>query len=149
MHQTDEEQLRELIAFTRNQSNPFGARIVHTATGDILIEVANQVSERTDPSAHAELLAVRLACQKRESLSLSGYTLYTTCEPCPMCMASALWAHLDRVVFGATIEDAAKHCSQIYVAAQELVQRSDFATVVHGPCLRTEFYTLFTQLMPR
>ncbi|MCX6365389.1 MAG: nucleoside deaminase [Armatimonadetes bacterium] len=148
MKQTDEEQMSGLVAFASQQTNPFGARIVRTATGEVLIEVANRVSEDIDPSAHAELRAVRLACQKLESLSLAGYTLYTTCEPCPMCMASALWARLDRVVYGATIDDAAKHCSQIYVFAQELTQRSDFTTVVHGPCLRPECYALFTRLMP-
>ncbi|WP_309716818.1 nucleoside deaminase [Armatimonas sp.] len=141
---TDEEHLRELIAFTLPHKNPFGARIVESATGEVLLQAINQVGPNNDPTAHAELLAVRLACQQRQSFSLAGFTLYSTCEPCPMCLGSILWARLDRVVFGATIEDAAKHYSQIYIPAQEVARRSDFQTIVEGPLLQAECYTLFT-----
>jgi len=79
-----------------------------------------------------------------KNLSLTGYTLYTTCEPCPMCMSTALWAGLDRVVFGATIEDANRHCRQIQIAATEVAARSDMRCVVDGPVLRDECYALFT-----
>ena len=65
----------------------------------------------------------RLACKKLNAYSLSGYTLYTTCECCPMCMACALWASLDRVVYGATIADAARFGHQIHIPAAEIVKR--------------------------
>jgi tRNA(adenine34) deaminase len=87
---------------------------------------------------------VRLACKKRKSYGLQGYTLYSTCEPCPMCMANALWARLDRVVYGATIEDANRHCRQIQIPAAELTRRSDMQCIVTGPILRELCYTLFT-----
>ncbi len=141
----DEEHLRELIAFTLLHSNPFGARIVASATGKVLVQVVNRVAEDNDPTAHAELLAVRLACQQQQSALLAGFTLYSTCEPCPMCLGSILWAGLDRVVFGATIDDAAKHYPQIYIPAQEVVHRSDFSTLVEGPLLQAECYALFTR----
>ena len=97
-----------------------------------------------DPSSHAELRTVRLAARKLGKPSLAGYTLYSTCEPCPMCMANALWAGLDRVVYGATIEDANRHCNQIHIPAEEVVRRSDMSCVVEGELLRDLCYGLFT-----
>ena len=123
---------------------PFGAAIFHTASGTLLMQALNAVRAEVDPSSHAELRTVRLATRALGQTSLAGYTLYTTCEPCPMCMANALWAGLDRVVYGATIEDAARHCRQIYVPAQEIARRSDMACVVDGPVLRDACYSLFT-----
>ena len=70
--------------------------------------------------------------------------MYSTCEPCPMCMANALWARLDRVVFGATIGDANRYCLQIHISAKEVAHRSDMTCVVDGPVLRELCNTLFT-----
>jgi len=123
---------------------PFGALIVDTKTGETLIRALNAVARENDPSSHAELRAVRLACKKLKSPSLAGYTMYSTCEPCPMCMANALWARLDRVVYGATIDDAAKHCLQIHIPAKKVAARSDMDCVVEGPVLRKRCYELFT-----
>ncbi len=64
----------------------------------VLLRALNAVEQECDPSAHAEVRAIRLATKRLKKLSLAGYTLYTTCEPCPMCMSTALWAGLDRVV---------------------------------------------------
>ena len=123
---------------------PFGALIVETVTGKALIRALNAVRPENDPSSHAEVRTVRKACRKLETPSLRGYTMYTTCEPCPMCMSNALWAGLDRVVYGATIEDASKHCRQIYIPSREVVSRSDMPCEVEGPILRGEAYALFT-----
>jgi tRNA(Arg) A34 adenosine deaminase TadA len=145
----DEQRLRELYRFTARTLEtsypvPFGALIVHTKSGKQLMRATNAVTRESDPSSHAELRAVRRACKKLKSPKLAGYTMYSTCEPCPMCMASALWARLDRIVFGATISDAARHCLQIYVPAKEIARRSDMKCVVAGPALRELFNTLFT-----
>jgi tRNA(Arg) A34 adenosine deaminase TadA len=145
----DDERMAEIIAFTAKtldsaRSVPFGALIVNSKTGERLLRAVNTVAIENDPSSHAELRAVRLACKKLKSLSLAGYTMYSTCEPCPMCMANALWARLDRVVFGATIGDASKHCLQIHIPAKTVAARSDMECVVHGPVLRKECYELFT-----
>lgn len=145
----DELRMMELVRFTANTLEtespvPFGASIVHTETGELLMQAVNAVRRENDPSSHAELRTVRKATRKLKTPNLRGYTLYTTCEPCPMCMANALWAGLDRVVFGATIEDASRHCRQIYVPAKEVAQRSDMQTAVHGPVLRKACYELFT-----
>ena len=145
----DEERLRELYRFTARTLEterpvPFGALVVNSRTGELLARATNAVMRESDPSAHAELRAVRLACKKLKSLRLTGYTLYSTCEPCPMCTANALWARLDRLVFGATIADASRYCLQIYVPATEVARRSDMKCQIDGPVMRELFNTLFT-----
>jgi len=147
--QIDEAHMTELIRFTARTLEtatpvPFGALIVDTATGEQLMRAVNAVRRENDPSSHAELRTVRKATRKLKRTSLKGYTLYTTCEPCPMCMANALWAGLDRVVYGATIADANKHCRQIRVPAKEVAGRSDMPCIVDGPILRADCYELFT-----
>ena len=138
-----------LAAFTArslrtSSPRPFGAAIVHSLTGKVLLRALNAVRQEFDPSAHAEVRAIRLAAKRLKTISLAGYTLYTTCEPCPMCMSAALWAGLDRVVYGAAIEDANRHCSQILISATEVLARSDMKCVVEGPLLREQCYALFT-----
>ena len=110
----------------------------------MLLRALNAVRQQCDPSAHAEVRAIRLATKKLKRLSLADYSLYTTCEPCPMCMSAALWAGLDRVVYGATIADANRHCNQIRISAAEVAARSDMSCTVDGPILRDECYALFT-----
>ena len=141
--------MQALILFTaRSLRTPrprcFGAAIVETRTGKPLLHALNNVAGEFDPSSHAEVRAIRLATKRLKTLSLAGYTLYTTCEPCPMCMSAALWAGLDRVVYGATIEDANRHFNQIQIPATEVAERSDMPCAVHGPFLRDECYALFT-----
>jgi tRNA(Arg) A34 adenosine deaminase TadA len=145
----DEERMAEIVSFTAktlttNRPVPFGALIVHSRTGESLLRAVNAVAVESDPSSHAELRTVRLACRKLKQTSLAGYTMYSTCEPCAMCMANALWARLDRVVYGATIADASKHCLQIHISAKTVAARSDMACAVDGPVLRKECYGLFT-----
>ena len=145
----DEERMRELYFFTARTLEtaypvPFGALIVQTRSGQRLMRATNAVARENDPSAHAEVRTVRLACKKLKRPSLAGYTMYSTCEPCPMCMANALWARLDRVVFGATIADANRYCLQIHVAAKQIARRADMDCVVEGPVLRELCCTLFT-----
>ena len=145
----DETHMREVVGFTARSletayPSPFGALIVNTITGERLMRATNAVRRENDPSSHAEVRTVRLACKKLKLTSLVGYTMYSTCEPCPMCMANALWAQLDRVVYGATIADAARHCLQIQIPAREVAKRSDMACFVEGPVLRKLCNTLFT-----
>jgi tRNA(Arg) A34 adenosine deaminase TadA len=145
----DRERMRSVAAFTAETLStdhpvPFGADIVSTATGERLMRAVNRVGPDHDPSAHAETLTIRLACAKLGSGSLNGYTLYTTCEPCPMCMACALWSSLDRLVFGATIADADRFVSQIRIPAKEVARRTDLQCVVAGPVEREVCVKLFT-----
>lgn len=145
----DVERMASLAAFTARslstaRPRPFGASIVHTKSGALLLRALNNVMQACDPSAHAEVRAIRLATKRLKNISLAGYTLYTTCEPCPMCMSTALWAGLDRVVYGATIEDANRHCKQIRIPATEVASRSDMSCLVTGLILRDQCYALFT-----
>ncbi len=89
----------------RNSGGPFGA-IVVTADGRVF-EGVNRVTATLDPSAHAEVTAIRAACQGIGSFDLTGAVLYSSCEPCPMCLATSLWARVGRVYFAADRHDAA------------------------------------------
>lgn len=85
---------------------PFGA-VVATAEGR-LVDGVNRVTATHDPTAHAEVAAIRAACAQLGTFELPGAVLYASCEPCPMCLATALWARIDRVVFAADRYDAAR-----------------------------------------
>lgn len=89
-----------------NGGGPFGAVIVRD--GELVAEGQNRVTASLDPTAHAEVSAIRSACQVIGDFSLAGMTLYTSCEPCPLCVSASLWARLDRVVFAADRHDAAR-----------------------------------------
>lgn len=84
---------------------PFGAVIVRD--GVIVGEGTNQVTSSNDPTAHAEVVAIRQACEKLETFNLEGCVVYTSCEPCPMCLSAIYWARLDRIFYGNTKADAA------------------------------------------
>jgi guanine deaminase len=86
---------------------PFGA-IVVDAMGTVIGEGVNRVTRDLDPSAHGEVVAIRAACQTVGDFALAGATLYTSCEPCPMCLTTALWARIDRVFYAADRDDAAR-----------------------------------------
>ncbi len=83
---------------------PFGAVVVKG--GSIIAEGANQVTATNDPTAHAEVLAIRQACQKLGLFELKACELYTSCEPCPMCLGAIYWARLSRVYYGGFAADA-------------------------------------------
>ena len=85
---------------------PFGALIVRD--GALLATGQNRVTRDLDPTAHAEVMAIRAACQAIGDFSLAGATLYTSCEPCPLCISASLWARVDRIVFAADRHDAAR-----------------------------------------
>jgi len=145
----DAERMRSLAGFTSLTMDtpnpvPFGAEIVDSKSGNRLMRATNAVGPEHDPSAHAEVHTIRLACKSLDSYSLRGYTLYTTCEPCPMCMACVLWASLDRVVYGATIADAARFGHQIQIPAAEVAKRTDMTCIVDGPVERDLCFALFT-----
>jgi guanine deaminase len=88
------------------QGGPFGALIVRT--GEIVAEGVNQVTTINDPTAHAEVVAIRAACAKLGIFQLEGCEIYTSCEPCPMCLGAIYWARLDRIYFGNAAADASK-----------------------------------------
>jgi len=85
---------------------PFGAVVVN-AEGEIIGEGSNEVTSSNDPTAHAEVVAIRNACRAIENFQLEGCTIYTSCEPCPMCLGAIYWARPERIVYACSREDAA------------------------------------------
>jgi guanine deaminase len=88
------------------RGGPFGAVIVRD--GKIIGEGANSVTSTNDPTAHGEVNAIRAACSALGTFTLAGCELYTSCEPCPMCLASSYWARLDAIYYGCSAADAAR-----------------------------------------
>jgi len=110
MVEEDEQFMRRAIALAQNgidqnAGGPFGAVIVKN--GETIAEGCNRVTSTNDPTAHAEVVAIRKACEKLKSFQLENCTIYTSCEPCPMCLGAIYWARPARVFFAATRKDAA------------------------------------------
>ena len=95
-----------LAKMRANQGGPFGAVIVRD--GEVIAEGWNQVTSANDPTAHAEVTAIRNACAKLKAFSLDGCDIYTNCEPCPMCLGAIYWARIKRIYYSNTRSDAAK-----------------------------------------
>ncbi len=90
----------------RNGGGPFGAVIARG--GEIVAEGVNRVTSQHDPTAHAEVQAIRKACSELNTFDLTGLDIYASCEPCPMCLGAIYWAHLDHLYFAGTKDDAAR-----------------------------------------
>ena len=90
---------------TSGAGGPFGAVIVRT--GQVVATGVNLVTTNNDPTAHAEIVAIRNACATLKSFRLDGCEIYTSCEPCPMCLVAIYWAHCDAIFYGNTAKDAA------------------------------------------
>ena len=86
---------------------PFGA-VITNQEGQVIAACHNEVLKTNDPTAHAEISAIREACKKLNTYDLSEYILYTSCEPCPMCLSAIIWANIKKVYYGCTKEDAGK-----------------------------------------
>ena len=120
--------LRRAIALatqnvTSGRGGPFGAVIVRE--GRIIGEGANSVTVTNDPTAHAEVNAIRAAAKSLGAFTLAGCDLYTSCEPCPMCLAAAYWARVDAVYYGAGAADAARAGFDDAFLYQELRKSAD------------------------
>ena len=110
MKDQDEKFIKEAIMLSEQNlqlahGGPFGAIIVQD--GNIIARGWNQVLKLKDPTAHAEIMAIRNACTELDDYILRGTTIYTSCEPCPMCLAAIHWARIDRIVYANTRKDAA------------------------------------------
>jgi tRNA(Arg) A34 adenosine deaminase TadA len=123
---------------------PFGAAIVR---GDEAVAVAHNVVLRTtDITAHAEVTAIREACRALKTIDLGGCVIYSTCEPCPMCFAACHWANLDRIVYGASIADAAA-CGfrELSISNAEMKQKGGSRVELVPGFLREESVELFRE----
>jgi guanine deaminase len=109
---------------TAGHGGPFGAVIVRD--GQVLAEGQNRVLLDCDPTAHAEVVAMRRACAKLGTFALRRASLYCSCEPCPMCLAAAYWARIERVIVAATGEDAkAAGFDDVFIASELALPRAE------------------------
>ena len=98
--------LEARLGITNNEGGPFGAVIVKD--GEVIGKGHNQVVKNNDPTCHGEIQAIRDACRHLNTFDLSGSVIYTTGEPCPMCLGAILWANIDKVYYGCNIDDTEK-----------------------------------------
>jgi tRNA(Arg) A34 adenosine deaminase TadA len=145
---TDADFMRLAIEKTREGitagQSPFGSAIVHG--GHVVAVTHNTVWMTTDPTAHAEVNCIRTAAAKLKTISLEGCTLYSTTEPCPMCLSAIHWAKIDRVIFGATIADAAAAgFAELLVGAKDLARMGGSPLKVESGLLQQECKALFAE----
>jgi tRNA(Arg) A34 adenosine deaminase TadA len=125
---------------------PFGTVIVRE--GVLLSRTHNTVWRDLDSTAHAEINAIRQADQAVQSVDLSGAILYSTCEPCPMCLAAIHWSRIAACYFGARIADAASaEFSEMPISAETMVTLGESRLVIHSDLLREECARLFSEWM--
>lgn len=128
--------------------SPFGAVIVQD--GRLIASAHNEVVMTCDPTAHAEVVAIRRAATARRAISVRGGVMYTTCEPCPMCAAAIHWAKLDAVCFGACIADAARAgFSELRVSIAQLYAGGGSPVRIEGGIMASECEALFTEWLSR
>lgn len=132
-----------LVNIREQGGGPFGAVIVRA--GKIVARGWNQVTGTNDPTAHAEVVAIRRACKKLKTFKLEGCELYTSCEPCPMCLAAIYWAHLDRVYYANTQADAARIDFNDQLIYRELARPIARRKLPMAPVLRAEALKVFAE----
>jgi len=144
----DEHYLREAIALARagmerGDGGPFGCVIVKD--GRVIGRGNNRVTSSNDPTAHAEVVAIREACAALGTFQLAGATLYTSCEPCPMCLGAIYWARPDRIVFAGDRQDAADAGFDDSLIYDELPQPPAQRRIRTEQALRAEAQEVFAR----
>ncbi len=124
-----------------NAGGPFGAVVVKD--GEIVGEGFNCVTSTNDPTAHAEVVAIRMACKKLGSFQLNGCVLYTSCEPCPMCLGAIYWARPDKIFFACTRQDAANIGFDDHFIYEEIERTIEERHIKSISFLREEGLTVF------
>lgn len=143
MQMTHEKFMMLAIEEAKKGDSPYGAVIVRD--NEVVAKAYNTVIRDSDPSAHAEMNAIRALTTKNNSPFLAGYTIYASAEPCPMCAAACIWAGVDAIAIGASIEDLiAINQSQIHLACEELIAKSSKNIKVTKGILQKESLALFT-----
>jgi tRNA(adenine34) deaminase len=140
----DERFMRMAIAEARRADFPFGAVIVRD--GKLLASGRNLGRTTDDPTAHGEMVAIRNCLARHGSTSLKGATIYTSGEPCAMCMGAILWCHFGRLVFAASVDQLASKIDQIAISSAELAAKTPFAPIsITGGVLADEAMRLFAK----
>jgi tRNA(adenine34) deaminase len=138
----DESFMRLALAEAAKGDFPFGAVIVRA--GKIAATGRNSGIRTNDPTAHGEMVAIRNFCASRPAAELKGATIYTTGEPCPMCMGAILWSGFGRLVYAASIEQLSTRIGQIMTPSKSLAEAAPFETIdITGGVLAAEALALF------
>lgn len=139
--------MRAIELSRKNMQNgaggPFGAVIVKN--GKIIGEGWNQVTSINDPTAHAEVMAIRDACAKEKNFDLSGAEIYTSCEPCPMCLSAVYWARIDKIYYGNTRKDAANIAFDDDFIYEEIPKSLDERKIPMIQCGHSEALVVFKE----
>ena len=131
------------LAEAKKGDSPYGAVIVKD--NEVVAKAYNTVIRDSDPSAHAEMNAIRDLTTKNNSPSLAGYTMYASGEPCAMCAAACIWAGVEEIIIGASIQDLIDiNQSQIHLSCEEIIAKSSKKIKVTKGVLRQESIALFT-----
>ncbi len=134
--------MREALVLAAEADPPFGAVVVKD--GAVLARGGNSGKRRGDPTAHGEMVAIHACVGTHGADALQGATLYTSGEPCPMCMGAILWCRIGRVVYAASIEELSTKLGQIMVPSAEIAARTPFHTIeITGGVLAAEALKLF------
>jgi len=132
-----------LLMARKNKGGPFGAVVVQG--GRIVGRGCNEVTSTNDPTAHAEIVAIRDACRRLKVFHLTDCTLYCSCEPCPMCLSAIYWARIPRVYFGNTRRDAARIAFDDESIYREIALPITKRSVRMNQLLRSEAQTAFQE----
>lgn len=134
--------LRKAAEGVERQQAPFGAVIVKN--GAVVSCEHNTVWGTTDITAHAEILVIRDACRRLNTVDLGGCTIYSTCEPCPMCFSACHWARISRIVYGARIEDAKRYgFHELNISTVQMNALGHGVAEIASDVLREESLVLF------
>jgi tRNA(adenine34) deaminase len=135
--------MRLALAEAKKGDSPYGAVIIKD--NEVVAKAYNTVTRDSDPSAHAEMNAIRALTSKNKSPSLEGYIIYASGEPCPMCAAACIWAGFEEIVIGASIQDLIDiNQSQIHLSCEEIIAKSSKKIKVTKGVLQQESIALFT-----
>lgn len=127
----------------KHGGGPFGAVIVKN--GEIIAAESNHVTQHNDPTAHAEVCSIRTACTKLETFDLSGCELYTSCEPCPMCLGAIYWSHISKVYYANTRNDAKNAGFDDYLIYDEISKDIDNRIIPFEQIMRDEAIMAFEE----
>ena len=129
------------IKSVNNNGGPFGSVIVKD--NKIIAEGSNQVTNTNDPTAHAEIVTIRKACKELNNFNLKGTEMYTSCEPCPMCLSAIYWSHVDNIFYANTREDAKKINFDDSLIYSEILKKNEDRKIPIKQILRDEALKAF------
>jgi len=129
------------ISSAKDTGGPFGCVMVKD--DKIIAEGSNKVTFSNDPTAHAEIIAIREACKKLNTFNLSGCDLYASCEPCPMCLSAIYWSHVDNIFYANTREDAKKINFDDSLIYSEILKKNEDRKIPIKQMLRDEALKAF------